>query len=348
MSIDMGFIQRIDKDGDRDYRLRQLKEELLTKKRDHDDLVEEIHSLNDKIRSIGEVNIDTSHFLDEEEYANQLKDLKIGYSDILQSMKDHLAANQAILNKEKDIKEMEARIALIDLDALDEEYEKLRIQYDRDSEILRDLEDRYSLLHDRLVRLRARLRELNDLIRSLEERLHTAHFECEDAERKYALIKVPKRVEYVVNERMEHVVTKKKVIEKGHKIDEHELYRRRKSKIVHVKGKEYYVPSEHELDEFIPEGSRVVIKKDNQREGYYYYGSKEFYFVKGNDGDLYVDLGGGDRMHLDDFISLYEHEEMSKAGRGSMKNYKVNNIDHEEDLADIGHEMEGVTTYKFA
>ena len=163
MRVDIGFISKLDVQGDREMRLRQLREDYEYKKRNEEHTKEEIMALNEKLRSLGEVNIDSSTFVYEENYSSMLKDLHIGYTDIVQSMRDHLNANAAILRKEQEIKEMEARIALIDLDALDEEYNKLRIQYDRDSEILRDLEERYSLIHDRLIRLRARLSEINSI-----------------------------------------------------------------------------------------------------------------------------------------------------------------------------------------
>jgi len=310
------------------------------KKRNEDDMKKEINQINDRIRSIGEVNIDSSVFLYEEDYSNQLKDLKIGYSDIVQSMKDHLAANAAILRKEKEIKEMEARIALIDLDALDEEYERLRIQYDRDSEILRDLEDRYSLIHDRLIRLRARLRELNELIRSLEERLETARFEITDAERKYVLIKIPKKVEYIINERIEDVIIKKKIVESaGRKVTMRELAQEKKRRSVAVTGTNYYKPTTKELDQMIPLGSKVRIYKESE-DGWYTYGTKKFFFIKGNDGDLYVNYDG-DKMHIDDFIALYEDEERAKGRIHSHRIVDAGNIDDEVDDAEVGEEMEG-------
>ena len=342
ISIDVGFIEKIDIQGDREFRLRQLRDDLSSKQRRENELKEEVRLLNERIKTIGEVNLDSSTFLYEEDYSNQLKDLKIGYSDIVQSMKDHLSANAAILRKEKEIKEMEARIVLIDLDALDEEYEKLRIQYDRDSEILRDLEDRYSLIHDRLIRLRARLRELNDLIRSLEERLETARFEVSDAERKYALIKIPKKVEYIVNERVEDVVVRKKYVEKGWKISERELMNERRKRTKTVDGVEYYKPSPQELEQMVPQGSRVRFYQDNQHEGYYTYGSKRFYFIKGNDGELYLNYEG-DKYHIDDFISVYEDEERSKGAIHTHRIVDAGNIEEEELDAQIGDEMEGIS-----
>lgn len=348
ISIDPGFIDRIDSQGDRDFRLRTLKDELAMKRAREDQLKEEVRQMNDRIRAIGEVDIDTSAFLYEEDYAMQLKDLKIGYSDIVQSMRDHLAANAAILRKEKEIKEMEARIALIDLDALDEEYEKLRIQYDRDSEILRDLEDRYSLIHDRLIRLRARLRELNDLIRSLEERLETANFEISDAERKYALIKIPKKVEYIVNERVEDVLIRKKYLDRVipitlEKREAEKVKASRKSE--HISGANYYQPSLEELDQMIPIGSKVRIFKDTKKDGWYSYGSRSFFFIKGNDGELYINYKDK-KMHIDDFIAIYEAEERSKGNIHSHRIVDSGNIDDEEEFAEIGQEMEGNSNIK--
>lgn len=344
INIDVGFIETIDIEGDRKNRLRELQSDLQYKKRNEDETREEIRKLNDQLRLIGEVNFQSKTFQYEESYTHVLQDLNIGYADIIQSVRDHLSANAAILRKEKEIKEMEARIALIDLEALEEEYERLRILYDRDSEILRDLEERYSLLHDRLIRLRARLRELNDLIRSLEERLETARFEISDAERKYMLIKVPPKIEYIVNERVEDVLIKKKILEKDRllTVDEHkrEKNKRLSSRIV---GTEFYRPSEEELKYIIPVGSIVKVVQDGD-QGYYRFGSKRFYFIKGNDGEMYVNHDG-ERMSFDDFISLYEATERSKAGRTNAKNVEHGDIEDEEMDAEVGDEV-GKRTYK--
>lgn len=344
INIDVGFIETIDIEGDRKNRLRELQSDLQYKKRNEDETREEIRKLNDQLRLIGEVNFQSKTFQYEESYTHVLQDLNIGYADIIQSVRDHLAANAAILRKEKEIKEMEARIALIDLEALEEEYERLRILYDRDSEILRDLEERYSLLHDRLIRLRARLRELNDLIRSLEERLETARFEISDAERKYMLIKVPPKIEYIVNERVEDVLIKKKILEKDRTLTaaehEREKNKRQSSRIV---GTEFYKPSEEELKYIIPIGSKVKVVQDGE-QGYYRFGSRRFYFIKGNDGEMYVNHDG-ERMSFDDFISLYEAAERNKAGRTTAKNVEHGDIEDEEMDAEVGEEV-GKRTYK--
>lgn len=341
IDIDIGFIERIDSEGDRAYRLRQLRDDLEYKKREEKNLKEEVRRLNSQLNTLGEVNMESSTFMYEENYTHQLKDLQIGYNDIVQSMKDHLAANSAILRKEKEIKEMEARIALIDLEALDEEYNKLRIMYDRDSEILRDLEERYSLIHDRLIRLRARLRELNDLIRTLEERLETARFEIEDAERKYKLIKIPKKIEYVVNERVEDVLIRKKYLTGGRKISEKEYERERRSRSTHgrVTGKTYYIPSQTELNQLVPLGTKVRIKP--AEDGWFYYGKRKFYFIKGNDGEMWVHHDG-DEMTFDDFITYYELQERQTGRTQDASVVEYDDIDDEINNCEVGEETDGV------
>lgn len=340
INIDIGFIERMDVEGDRQYRLRQLQDDLSYKKQNEEQTKSEIRALNDRLRAIGEVNIESKSFHYEENYSHVLQELNIGYTDIVQSVKDHLSANAAILRKEKEIKEMEARIALIDLDSLDEEYNKLRIQYDRDSEILRDLEERYSLIHDRLIRLRARLRELNDLIRTLEDRLETARYEIEDAERKYRLIKVPKKIEYVVNERVEDVLIRKKYMTEAEFISESEFERERKKRIVrNVAGDKFYKPDHEELEHWIPLGSRVMFKSDGN-SGYYYYGSKRVSFIRGNDDELYVD-DNGDIMSIDNFLEFWEPQERNVARTTNIKNLEREGIDREEYDAEVGDELLG-------
>lgn len=345
IDIDVGFIERMDVEGDRKYRLRQLHDDLQYKKRNEEQTKEEIRELNDRLRAIGEVQIHTKSFHYEENYTHLLQDLNIGYTDIIQSVKDHLSANAAILRKEKEIKEMEARIALIDLEALEEEYSRLRIQYDRDSEILRDLEERYSLIHDRLIRLRARLRELNDLIRSLEDRYETARFEIEDAERKYRLIKVPKKIEYVVNERVEDVLIRKKIMTNKEVISEGQLKKEiDRRTISKIQGTEYYRPSEEELTHIIPLGSQVRISSEGS-DGWYRYGSRRFFFIKGNDDQLYVSSDGR-TMHIDDFIELYEDEQRGKANRQTANYRQYNDIGNEADEAEVGDESQGTKNHR--
>ena len=336
MRVDIGFISKLDVQGDREMRLRQLREDYEYKKRNEEHTKEEIMALNEKLRSLGEVNIDSITFVYEENYSSMLKDLHIGYTDIVQSMRDHLNANAAILRKEQEIKEMEARIALIDLDALDEEYNKLRIQYDRDSEILRDLEERYSLIHDRLIRLRARLREINDLLKTYEDRLETARFEIEDAERKYKLIKVPKKIEYVVNERVEDVLIKKKYLIPGEVITEEEREREKKRRSIMVVGKEFYRPSREEFDQLMPLGS--IVKISESSGGMYYFGDKEVSFIKGEDGELYVSWEGY-KFHIDDFLSIYEPTQRKKSNTRKAGIVEHGTIDAEEDVAEVGDEM---------
>lgn len=340
INIDVGFIGRLDIEGDRKVRVRQLQDDLRFKTQNVEQLKDEIKGLNSRLNSIGEIHIDTSNFKQEENYTHLIKDLNIGYNDIVQSVKDHLTANAAILRKEKEIKEMEARIALIDLDALEEEYQQLRVIYDRDSEILRDMEERYSLIHDRLIRLRARLRELNDLIRTLEERLESARFEIEDAERKYKLIKVPKKVEYVVNERVEDVLIKKKYLTTKETISENK-YRQEKNKRMtsRIEGQEYYKPSAEEFESIIPMGSKVRIVQDKE-DGYYRYGSLKFFFIKSTDGEYYVDYNGT-AMTFDDFITLYEAQERKRSGREVGSYVETYTMDEEEHNAEVGAEFGG-------
>ena len=338
IDIDVGFIQRMDIEGDRRGRIRQLQDDVRYKQQSEQQTKEEIRALKDKLSAIGELDVDIKSFHQEDNYGHLLQDLNIGYNDIIQSVKDHLTANASILRKEKEIKEMEARIALIDLEALEEEYQRLRILYDRDSEILRDLEERYSLIHDRLIRLRARLRELNDLIRSLEERLEQARFEIEDAERKYKLIKVPKKIEYIVNERVEDVLIKKKYLTTQNKLSERDYEREKtKRKSGRVVGTEYYQPTREELDAILPMGTKVVIERLNN-EGWYRYGTKKFYFIKGEDGEFYVNHEGT-RMTIDDFITLYEAEERKTSNKVVARNVEHGNIDDEEADAEVGDEQ---------
>ena len=57
-------------------------------------------------------------------------DLNVAYDDIITSTKEHLQMNAAIMRKEKEIKELEARIALLSTPASEDEYWRLFSVYE--------------------------------------------------------------------------------------------------------------------------------------------------------------------------------------------------------------------------
>jgi len=54
-----------------------------------------------------------------------VSDLNVAYDDIITSTKEHLQMNSAIMRKEKEVKEMEARIAFLSNASSDEEHDRL-------------------------------------------------------------------------------------------------------------------------------------------------------------------------------------------------------------------------------
>ena len=60
-----------------------------------------------------------------EEYQNLVSDLNVAYDDIITSTKEHMQMNSTIMRKEKEIKELEARIAFTSGGNSDEEHSRL-------------------------------------------------------------------------------------------------------------------------------------------------------------------------------------------------------------------------------
>ena len=63
-------------------------------------------------------------------------DLNVAYDDIITSTKEHLQMNAAIMRKEKEIKELEARIALLSTPASEDEYWRLFSVYEQERRTL--------------------------------------------------------------------------------------------------------------------------------------------------------------------------------------------------------------------
>ena len=77
-----------------------------------------------------------------------------------------------------------------------------------------------------------------------------------------------------------------------------------KNSIIHSSTKEYQVfsPSERELEQIIPEGNKVKIRRLDMYE--WAFGTKRFTFVKDKSGDVYAKSRQGTVL-FDDFISTH-------------------------------------------
>lgn len=60
-----------------------------------------------------------------QDYNDCITDLNIAYDDIITSSKEHLQLNQAIMKKEKEIKDLEAKLAFQNPVSTDDEYRRL-------------------------------------------------------------------------------------------------------------------------------------------------------------------------------------------------------------------------------
>jgi hypothetical protein len=59
------------------------------------------------------------------DYNQMLADLNIAYDDIITSTREHLQMNTTIMRKEKEIKELEARISFLSSGSSEDEYRRL-------------------------------------------------------------------------------------------------------------------------------------------------------------------------------------------------------------------------------
>jgi len=57
-----------------------------------------------------------------QDYNDSITDLNVAYDDIITSTKEHLQLNQAIIRKEKEMKELEAKLAFLNPVTTDDEY----------------------------------------------------------------------------------------------------------------------------------------------------------------------------------------------------------------------------------
>jgi len=73
------------------------------------------------------------------EFNERVNELNIAYDDIITSTKEHLQMNTAIMRKEKEIKELEARIAFLSNSGGDGEYTRLMNIYEEEKRTLADL-----------------------------------------------------------------------------------------------------------------------------------------------------------------------------------------------------------------
>jgi len=60
-----------------------------------------------------------------QDYNDSITDLNVAYDDIITSTKEHLQLNQAIIRKEKEMKELEAKLAFLNPVTTDDEYWRL-------------------------------------------------------------------------------------------------------------------------------------------------------------------------------------------------------------------------------
>lgn len=65
-----------------------------------------------------------------------VEDLNVAYDDIITSTKEHLQMNAAIMRKEKEIKELEARVTMMGAPVNDDEYWRLFSVYEQERRTL--------------------------------------------------------------------------------------------------------------------------------------------------------------------------------------------------------------------
>ena len=120
--FDVTSVNKIDCKDERDQRQRE-QQELLQQKQDLESQTRsEIRNLEEKL-DIERTKVPAGNSEMQSEYNQMVSDLNVAYDDIITSTKEHLQMNSAIMRKEKEVKEMEARIAFLSGQSSDEEHD---------------------------------------------------------------------------------------------------------------------------------------------------------------------------------------------------------------------------------
>ena len=73
------------------------------------------------------------------EYSERLQDFNVAYEDILISSQEHFAMNASIIKKEKELKDLEARVLFMQQAGSDSEYQRMLQIYENEKKTLNDM-----------------------------------------------------------------------------------------------------------------------------------------------------------------------------------------------------------------
>lgn len=119
--IDLGNVQGVDAREERAERVQELEEILGQKQELEQQTKGEIRALQQKLAAEKARLPQSNHKL-VQEYNDCITDLNVAYDDIITSTKEHLQLNTAIMRKEKEIKELEAKLAFLNPVSSDDEH----------------------------------------------------------------------------------------------------------------------------------------------------------------------------------------------------------------------------------
>lgn len=130
--------KRIDSSQQREDRIDELRGLLRDKQELETGVKQDIRSLTSKLQ--GERNKHHEGAGDlVGDYNGKLTDLNVAYDDVITSTREHLQMNTTIMRKEKEIKELEARIAFLSSGSSEDEYRRLNRIYENEKRSLNEL-----------------------------------------------------------------------------------------------------------------------------------------------------------------------------------------------------------------
>ena len=131
-----------------------------------------------------------------------MDDLNVAYDDIITSTKEHLQMNAAIMRKEKEVKELEARVALLQQPVDSDEYHALFQTYEHERRTLNEIMTRTQSNSQAANGLQSRIDYASNNINALRQRISEVEHDIQLEIERYNNLKtmIPPKVRYVVEE----------------------------------------------------------------------------------------------------------------------------------------------------
>lgn len=229
-------------------------QELLSEKQELDQATRaELRNLQGKLASEKDRIPQGNHKL-VGEYNDRLSDLNIAYDDIITSTKEHVQMNGSIMRKEKEMKELEARIAFLSSGSSEEEHSRLLNIFENEKRALHELYRAQREGDERLMNLRHQKNKLENSLKAVKNRMLSIDDDIDDVKSRYETLKPPPKVGYVID----------------HSDDGRHLKPVNGSMNAQrdIVGLDYYHPDEYEIETMIPQGLKGQLSSDPATGGY--------------------------------------------------------------------------------